>query len=97
MVSVGMVVIVCGAREGARQRDVARALDAWHARRPVLVLIHGDCLDPVDHDACVSAATASTVMGMESQGRFPRGLSVDACANRWCRSAVAPIGAHGGD
>lgn len=83
--TVGMVVIVCGSHEGARQRDVSGALDAWHARRPVSVLIHGDCLDPVDHDACVAAATASTVMGMEAEGAFPRGLSVDACARRWAK------------
>lgn len=82
--TVGTVVIVCGSHEGARQRDVSGAIDAWHARRPVSVMIHGDCLDP-DPDVCVAAATASDVIEMESQGRFPRGLSVDACADRWAR------------
>ena len=83
-----MVVIVTGARSGARQADVSRALDAWNATRPVGVLIHGDC---PDRHRGIGGALVAVVCRLELRGAFSRGLAVDACADRWAAEAPGVV------
>lgn len=90
-----MVIIVTGARSGARQADVSRALDAWHGARPVGVLIHGDCPDPDPRNAPLDGwVSAAECVAMGARGEFPQGLSVDACADRWARAQLPRVVPH---
>lgn len=81
-----MAIIVTGAREGARQTDVSRALDAWHSARPVGLLIHGDCEDPkCERPRQLGFDHHDDVVQWQTAGRYPHGLSVDRCAEQWAR------------
>lgn len=80
-----MAVVVTGGRDGHNATDIHRALDLWHAARPVSTLIHGAC---PDHGVGRSVDACADEWAARTDGVLP--IRVDA---QWreCGDAAGPI------